>query len=439
MGRVVAIETTGSGDVTRTHERWRAAFGVGYSSPLYHGGRLYVVDNSANLHALDANTGQEIWSFNLGTVGKGSPVWADGKIYVTEVNGRFHILRPGADGPESLDVEQVRTATGRPEEIYGSPAVAYGRIYFTTEEGLYCLGDASAPFRPEDSEMSKLAEAPPPAEAEVAKVLVTPAEKTMGPAESASFRVQAFDAQGRALGQTEGRWSLENLYGKVTGGRFVPDPAQPYQAGRVVAHVGELQAGARVRVLADLPLKEDFEAYEPGSRPVYLLGAPMRFVVEERDGNQVLAKGPSPRKLHRHHTLVGPPSLSGYTVQADIVGTRTGRRVPDMGLVNSGYTLDLLGGHQQIEVRSWASALRMAQQVDFSWQPEVWYTMKFRVDVESDKAVLRGKVWPAGEQEPEAWTITAEDPLPIRQGSPGLYGYSPTPIYYDNLKVTRNP
>ena len=30
-----------------------------------------------------------------------------------------------------------------------------------------------------------------------------------------------------------------------------------------------------------------------------------------------------------------------------------------------------------------------------------------------------------------------EDPLPIREGSPGIYGYSPAEIYYDNLKVWR--
>ncbi len=37
--------------------------------------------------------------------------------------------------------------SGRYAEIYGSPAIAYGRIYFTTEAGLYCLGDQSQPFK----------------------------------------------------------------------------------------------------------------------------------------------------------------------------------------------------------------------------------------------------------------------------------------------------
>ena len=71
MGRVVAIDATGSGDVTATHERWRAdELAVGFSSPLLHDGRLYVIDNSANLFAIDAATGAVAWDHSVGTVGK---------------------------------------------------------------------------------------------------------------------------------------------------------------------------------------------------------------------------------------------------------------------------------------------------------------------------------------------------------------------------------
>jgi hypothetical protein len=31
-----------------------------------------------------------------------------------------------------------------------------------------------------------------------------------------------------------------------------------------------------------------------------------------------------------------------------------------------------------------------------------------------------------------------EDPQPVRQGSPGLYGFSAAELYYDNLEVTVN-
>ena len=48
-----------------------------------------------------------------------------------------------------------------------------------------------------------------------------------------------------------------------------------------------------------------------------------------------------------------------------------------------------------------------------------------------------GSVWIL-DPEPSDWTITVEDPLPIAGGSPGLIGYSPADIYYDNVKVTVN-
>ena len=64
--------------------------------------------------------------------------------------------------------------------------------------------------------------------------------------------------------------------------------------------------------------------------------------------------------------------------------------------------------------------------------------MKLKVYIEDDRAIVQGKVWRTGETEPEAWTISVEDPLPIREGSPGIYGYSPAEIYYDNLKVWRD-
>jgi hypothetical protein len=77
----------------------------------------------------------------------------------------------------------------------------------------------------------------------------------------------------------------------------------------------------------------------------------------------------------------------------------------------------------------------MAKTVNFAWAEDVWYTMKMKVEQEPDKTVVLGKVWKRGTDEPTDWTIRAEDPLPIRAGSAGIYGYSPTNVYYDNIKI----
>jgi outer membrane protein assembly factor BamB len=448
MGRVVAIDATGSGDVTATHERWRHQLGVGFSSPALHDGRLYVIDNAANLYALDAADGRELWHEGLGTVGKASPVVADGKIYATEVNGRFVTLAEKLATPEApRKLSEVQIAIGpREAEVYGSAAVAYGRVYFTTEEGIYCLGLPGTPFAAEDGPAydpgtAAPAPAPAPAEAPVATLLVMPAEVLAAPGEPVDFRAEAFAALGQPLGTRKASWSLDGLAGSVDDGVFTPDPATPYQEGKVVARLGGEggpSAAARVRVIAPLPFRDGFEGRAEGQPPPYLVNSANKFVVEQRDGEPVLAKNPSPVQLHSHLSFLGRPEWRGYTIRADVLGTRSGRRVPDVGLINSGYGLELMGAGQRLQVVSWPAARRIASQVPLAWEMDTWMTLALRVDVEGDRAVVRGKAWPRGTPEPAEWTITVEDPAPIRQGSPGLSGYSPSPIYFDNVEVTEN-
>lgn len=436
MGRVVAIDATGTGDVTSTHELWRAPLGVGFASPAFQDGILYVIDNSANLHALESATGKTLWEHSLGTVGKGSPALADGKLFATEVNGHFHILAVSKEGAEVLDTERIAFPGRSYAEIYGSPAIAYGRVYFTTEEGIYCLGDPERSFAAEIGEAAVWQEES--ASGEPARLRVMPADVELRPGESSRFRAEAFDAKGRSLGTREVAWQLEGLRASMDGDQLTVPGETTAHAGRLVASFGDLKAAARVRVVPPPPFAEDFETAETGGRPSYFLAYVGAFQVQELDGNKVLYKGPAERKVDRHITFLGSHRDNGYTVEADVMGTQEGRRRSDLGLINSGYTLDLMGNHQRLEIRSWASALRMVQRADFAWEQGVWYRMKLRVDIAGDSAIIKGRVWKRGEEEPDTWQITAEDPLPIEMGSPGLYGYTPTPVYFDNIAVSRN-
>jgi len=434
LGRVVAIDGRGEGDVTRTNEIWRAnEVPIGFGSPLLHGGTLYVLDNSANLIAFDAETGTQRWEQNIGNVGKSSPVWADGKIYATEVNGNFVILRPGADGAEMLDTERIEMPDGRHAEIYGSPAIAYGRIFFTSETGIFAIGDASVPVTGtgQPAPLRSIASV----ESTPATLTVVPADVNADPGQAIDFGVVAFDAAGDLIGTRPAEWSLQGLVGELDAdGRFIADPAAGSQAGHLVATMGELTARARVRVTGSLPYSEEFTS---GQRPRYWIGAG-RFATAELEGEPVLQKPPSPSGIHRHVAFTARDSTTDVTVQVDLYGTQEGRRRPDGGVVNGGYTLDLAGNHQRLEIRSWASELRMMQRTPFAWEMHTWYTVKLRVDQEADRAVIRAKVWQRGTPEPAGWTLEVEDPFPIRHGAPGIYGYSPVDIYYDNYKVTVN-
>ena len=436
MGRLVAIDATGTGEVTATHERWRLnEKSFGFSSPLVHDGRVYIIDASANLYAVDAATGEVAWEFSTGTVGKSSPVWADGKLYVTEVNGNIRILRPGPSGATELDHDQLSVADGRYAETYGSFAIGYGRLYVTAESGIYCIGDPSAPF------MASAGTTPDPGE-ETAPggtptlIQVVPAEVIAAAGDTIAFEVRAFDAGGRLLGTRTATWSVEDLVGgRVSAnGVFSTDPRSANQAGTVVATLGALSAVARVRVFAPLPWAENFET----GRPPHWIGGGGSLAVVDQGGNQMFRKGSSRTGIHRHAIYLGPSSMSGYTVQVDVMATEKGRRRPDVGLINSGYTMDLQGNRQKIQLQSWAAVLRVKEEVDFPWEPNVWYRLKLRVDIEGDRGLVRGKIWRRDAAEPADWTVTAEDSTPVRQGSPGIIGYSPIDIFFDNVSVVEN-
>ena len=426
LGRVTCLDaTTGS-------EIWRAdGLTVGYASPAVHNGRVYVIDNSANVRCLDAETGKAYWEQSIGTVGKGSPTFADGKLYVTEVNGGFQILEVGDTGAAVLDKKKILMPDGVHAEIYGSAAVAYGRIYFTTEAGMFCLGDKNAAFKVTPSPFTKPAKAP--AGAKPASILSIPGEATLEQGEVLPLSAQAYDEKGRLIGTVDVEWSLAGLEGQITDNQFVPSRAG--QAGLITAKLGELTRQSWVRVVPSVPWTEDFENIEIGKNPMHWVWGGSGFKVQEKDGNKVLVKPPAARGLDRANLYVAPPNLKNYTIQTDLMGTQNKRRRPDMGLIANRYILDLQGIHQRLEVRSWSSDLRMAKRIDFKWDMNVWYTMKMKVDVEDGKAIVRGKVWNKNDPEPEAWTIEVEDPLPVHEGSPALYGYSPATIYYDNVKV----
>lgn len=271
------------------------------------------------------------------------------------------------------------------------------------------------------------------------EILLTPAE-TITSGAPVELQVIGFDADGMQTNvYAAPEFTLTGLMGSIDSHEFTPDPVAGAHAGTVTAKSGELNATSRIRVIPSLPWTEDFEDMTLEKSPTHWIGATSKFFVREsdiaRDGSRVLVKTPVTRGLNRSNVYIGPSNMKDYQIQIDLMGTKDKRRLPDMGLIANRYTLDMQGRHQRLQIRSWASDLRMAKTIDFAWETDVWYTMKMKVETVEDKALIYGKVWKTADAEPDEWTITAEDPLPNREGSPGIYGYSATIIYYDNLKV----
>jgi hypothetical protein len=189
-----------------------------------------------------------------------------------------------------------------------------------------------------------------------------------------------------------------------------------------------------VRAFAPLPFTDDFDTEK--KRP-YWIGAG-RYDVAELEGERVLEKPVAPSGLLRSMLFVGPDDWNNYTVTVDLMGNQKGRRRTDGGVVAGGYILDLLGVKQELQIRSWQAVLRMAVTVPFEWEMGTWYTMKLRVETNSEMAKVLGKVWKRGEAEPTEWSITATDPLPIQSGAPAVQAYSPASMYFDNLEIVAN-
>lgn len=433
MGAVAALDGLQSGDIAKTGELWKVdEVMMGKSSPLLIDNRLYVVDDSAGLHVLDAATGKQIGrTMKLGTAMRGSLLWADGKIYACTASGIFHVLQPTESGVKSLF--RIRLPSG--EECGGSPIASHGRIYLPTTGGLYCLGvkgqtPLATPIPPAPEEMSGDDEKP-------ALVQLVPTEVIIEPGESLAFEAHLYNTRGQWIERAmDGMKFTASGNGTINAaGHFKASDTAGHTASIVTAEVNGLTSRARVRVVPPLPWKFDFADKQV---PVTWIGARYRHEARTVDGEPLIVKISTIPKGTRSQSWMGPADLHDYTVQADLQAA-AGSQLPDMGVIAQRYTLDMKGEAQQLQIRTWPAQLRMAKSVPFQWEAGVWYTVKLRAAVEGDKAVLRGKVWKRGEAEPEAWTLTAEDTTPNLTGSPGLFGNATNAeVFIDNVLVTES-
>ena len=444
MGAMVAIDPTADGpaglggekDITQTGEIWRnKQIMVGKVSPIMVDDTVIAIDDRATMMGFDAESGERRFKKNLGTVMRSSPLYADGKIYVCTANGRWYTLRLEGDRVKIL--HKMRLPSG--ENCYGSPIVSHGRLYVPTTDNLYCIADSNKKANHSEP-VATAQETPVSLDPIPAYVQVVPAETLLKPGETQQFQVRIFNRVGQRLKNVPAQFSLDGSGTITSDGFYTADAGDAHTASVVTAKVGDLTGRSRIRVVPDFPWHFDFEGK---TVPITWVGARYRHQLRKFDDDQVMVKVSTIPKGARSRAWMGHPKMSNYTIEADIRGSKDNDKMPDIGLIAQRYTLDLMGASQKLEIRSWGARKRMAKEVKFPWQPDVWYHMKFRAEVvEVDgqpQARLRGKVWPRDGTEPEAWTIEAVDTSPNVNGSPGLYGNAKnTELYLDNLTVSPN-
>ena len=415
---------------------------AGYTALVAHEGILYVVADLGNLHAYDVKTGKELWDFDLGTVGKGSPIFADGKIYATEVNGNMWILKPSRDGCEKLSHVNLNAKEGSgKDEIYASPATAEGRVVLVTRDRTICIYDESKKVGVGDLK-PMVAEAEPTTQ--VASIQLRPYETIVEAGKSIDYTVHAFDANGRFIKKmpAENLTISESLPGFTASGASLTAPTtEKHFAGTVTTTVDGKTATARLRMFSSAKKWSwDFTGLSKVAVPPTWIRAFIKIKPVDLDGDTVMmvSGGKKLKSRPSHQVGLGHEGMKNYTIQSDVMMLEQSRKIGSVGLSCNRYNFILKGNNSKMELLSWAPHKRMGVEKKFVVDPEVWYTMKMKVDTTDTQATVYGKVWKRGEEEPSEWSMTQTDPHPNQSGSPGLYYYALADCYFDNVVVTQN-
>jgi outer membrane protein assembly factor BamB len=134
-GTGVAVDPTGTGDVTKTHRRWKHdRVPGGFSSPVSVGDRLYRLTDPGVLRSWKWAGGDGETALRLPGVNTAASPFTtpEGRVYAASA-GKSFVVQAG-DRPTILAVNDLQDGSS------ASPAVAGGRIYLRGRRFLWCVG-----------------------------------------------------------------------------------------------------------------------------------------------------------------------------------------------------------------------------------------------------------------------------------------------------------
>src|SRR5207237_507073 len=167
----------------------------------------------------------------------------------------MQILGVGGDKPEVASKVEVPEKLGREYSIFGSGAVANGRVYLATATTLFCIGSKDA--KPESDPTPEPPKEEPVAQgAKPALVQVLRADAVVAQGKSMKFRARAFDDKGRVNGDVnDAQWAIGKLMFEVPpkalpvtpANREAPPGGQPQAAATPKAEAASRGDGAGAR------------------------------------------------------------------------------------------------------------------------------------------------------------------------------------------------
>ncbi|MBA4191224.1 MAG: serine/threonine protein kinase [Planctomycetaceae bacterium] len=133
----LAVRTGGKGDVTKTHRLWTSKKGSNVSSPVFHDGHLYWMnDSNGTAYCAKADTGEVVYEEKVPRAGGvyASALLADGRIYYVGREGRTYVVAA------KLKFELLATNDLSDRSLFdASPVAIDGRLFIRSGKALYCL------------------------------------------------------------------------------------------------------------------------------------------------------------------------------------------------------------------------------------------------------------------------------------------------------------
>jgi len=130
---LLAVDPSGSGDVTDTHIVWHNLKGVPeIPSPLIVDDLVFMVNEGGVVSCVEAKNGNPVWKGRIGGNHWASPLYAGGNIYFFSMEGRVSVIAAERE-PQLLTLNELDG------EFIASGAVAGNALILRSLSHLYCI------------------------------------------------------------------------------------------------------------------------------------------------------------------------------------------------------------------------------------------------------------------------------------------------------------
>jgi outer membrane protein assembly factor BamB len=167
-------------------ELWRLPLSATSSSPVVVGDVVYQMTDGAELYAINAETGAQLWKKKLSNANlHSSPLYVDGLLYCPMMEGKLVVLKPGEKDAEI--VQEIKLDG----DCLGAPSVCDGQLYVTTTKQFYCFPIPNSGIKVDAAPVADIPKAGKPA-----ALQIIPAETVIMTGDKQVFRIRSVDANG---------------------------------------------------------------------------------------------------------------------------------------------------------------------------------------------------------------------------------------------------